>query len=225
MSTQKNHCFLVYPKKNLTPFFTTQKNPPACFFLRPTKVLASFIDPKKSLLAKISDPKNSLGAPPPTPIIKICEWGPWGIEVAVVRYSAPHFVKKEQLSMQKQILHSMVNPGAPLTNFNDREGGGGGGSRGSHFIHKKITTSEFVYPKKSLFFSIPKKKPYSFFHNPKKSPSLFFFATHKSPGVFHRPKKITFGQNFRPKKLTWGPPLPPSLKYVSGAPGVLKLLS
>ena len=33
----------------------------------------------------------------------------------------------------------------------------GGSDRGSYFIPKKIPTSEFVYPKKSLFFSIPQK--------------------------------------------------------------------
>ena len=36
-------------------------------FSRPKKISASFIDPKKSLLAEMSDP----------PVIKICEWGPW----------------------------------------------------------------------------------------------------------------------------------------------------
>ena len=37
-------------------------------------------------------------------------------------------------------------------------GGGGGSNRGSHFIPKKFTTSEFVYPKKSLLFlAYPKK--------------------------------------------------------------------
>ena len=41
-------------------------------------------------------------------------------------------------------------PGAPLTNFNDT--GGGGSNRGSYFISKKITTSKFFYPKKSLLF-------------------------------------------------------------------------
>ena len=41
-------------------------------FSRPKKIPASFIDQKKSLLAKMSDPKKSLGPP----VIKICEWGP-----------------------------------------------------------------------------------------------------------------------------------------------------
>ena len=52
-------------------------------------------------------------------------------------------------------------PGAPLTNFNDGVGGRGGGSdRGSYFIPQKITTLEFVYPKKSLLFlAYPKKIP------------------------------------------------------------------
>ena len=42
------------------------------------------------------------------------------------------------------------------------------------------------------------------------------FTTQKNAGVFHRPKKIPFGQNVRPKKILQ---TPPSLKYVSGAPG------
>ena len=42
-------------------------------FSRPKNIPASFIDPKKSLLAKMSDPKN----PSDLPVIKICEWGPW----------------------------------------------------------------------------------------------------------------------------------------------------
>ena len=33
-------------------------------FSQPKKIPASFIDPKKSLLAKMSDPKNSFGPPP-----------------------------------------------------------------------------------------------------------------------------------------------------------------
>ena len=89
-------------------------------------------------------------------------------------------------------------PGTPLTNFND---GGWGSDRGSYFIPKKITTSEFVYPKKSLLsLAYPKKSLGPFFAT-QKNPS-FFFATQKNPGVFHRPKKITLGQNFRPKKIT-----------------------
>ena len=57
-------------------------------------------------------------------------------------------------------------------------------------------------------------------YNTQKNPCVVF-ATQKNPGVFHRPKKIPFGQNVRPKK-SFGPPLPPSLKYVSGAPGLSK---
>ena len=57
-STQKKlPLFLAYPKKSLSPFFATQKNPGV--FHRPKK---------KWLLAKISDSKKSLG----TPVIKIC---------------------------------------------------------------------------------------------------------------------------------------------------------
>ena len=42
----------------------------------------------------------------------------------------------------------------------------------------------------------------------------------KIPVLFLRPKKIPFGQKVRPKKIVRTPP-PPSLKYVSGAPGVV----
>ena len=96
-------------------------------------------------------------------------------------------------SKQKQ------SPGAPLTNFNDG-GRGGGSDRGSYFIPKKITTSEFVYPKKSqLLLAYPKKSHSPFFAAPK-NPWVFFSRPKKNPGVFHIPQKITFGQNFRPKK-------------------------
>ena len=96
-------------------------------------------------------------------------------------------------------------------------GEGGGNEKGSYFIPKKITTSEFVYPKKSLHFLAYQKKSLSSFFATQKNPSVAFFVTQKNPGIFHRPKKITFGQNFRPKKITW---TLPSLKYVSGAPAV-----
>ena len=52
-------------------------------------------------------------------------------------------------------------------------------------------------------------------YNTQKNPCVVF-ATQKNPGVFHRPKNIPFGQNVRPKKILR---TPPSLKYVSGAPG------
>ena len=112
------------------------------------------------------------------------------------------------------IKQSSFTPGAPLTYFND-----GGSGRGSYFTPKIITTSEFAYPKKSLLYlAYPKKSLIPFFATPKIS--LFFYSRPKKvPGVFHRPQKITFGQNFRPKKITRTPPPPPSLKYVSGAPG------
>ena len=44
------------------------------------------------------------------------------------------------------VVESIPVPGAPLTYFND----GGGSDRGSYFIPRKIPTSEFVYPKKSV---------------------------------------------------------------------------
>ena len=56
-------------------------------------------------------------------------------------------------------------------------------------------------------------------YNTQKNPCVVF-ATQKHPGVFHRPKKIPFGENVRPKKIVRTPPPPPSLKYVSGVPGL-----
>ena len=53
-------------------------------------------------------------------------------------------------------------------------------------------------------------------YNTPKNPSVVF-ATQKNRGVFHRPKKIPFGQNVRPPKIIR---TPPSLKNVSGAPGI-----
>ena len=49
--------FLFEPMKNTIPI----KIP--LLFSRPKKIPASFIDPKKSLLAKMSDPKKSFGPP------------------------------------------------------------------------------------------------------------------------------------------------------------------
>ena len=65
LSTQKNHYFfLAYPKK--IPWFSFRNpNKSLRFLSRPRKIPASFIDPKKSPLAKILDPKKSLGPPPP----------------------------------------------------------------------------------------------------------------------------------------------------------------
>ena len=71
---QKISTFLAYPKKSLSVFSRPKKIP--LFFSRPTKFPASFIDGKKSLLAKISDPKNH-SVPP---VIKSCEWGPWAMK-------------------------------------------------------------------------------------------------------------------------------------------------
>ena len=50
---------------------------------------------------------------------------------------------------------------------------GGGSNRHSYFIPKKITTSEFVYPKKSLLFLTYPKKSLHFFSRPKKIPASF----------------------------------------------------
>ena len=57
----KNHNFRICLPKKITTFLAY-----------PKKFPASFTVSKKSLLARISDPKKSLWPP----VIKICEWGP-----------------------------------------------------------------------------------------------------------------------------------------------------
>ena len=55
----------------------------------------------------------------------------------------------------------------------------------------------------------------TFFRNPQKS--LCFFRDPKKSWRYHRPKKLLLAKISDPKK-SFNPP-PPSLKYVSGAPG------
>ena len=113
-------------------------------------------------------------------------------------------------------------------------------SAGTHLIHK-IFTLYTVFPLYTLrdlfnislwircawsagnYFSnrLQSQKYLVIPHNTQKNPCVVF-ATQKNPGVFHRPKKIPFGQNVRPKKILRSLP---SLKYVSGAPGVLVMLA
>ena len=87
-----------------------------------------------------------------------------------------------------------VEPGVPLTNFND----GGGSYRGSLFIPKKNHNFRMSTQKIPTFFSIPKKS-FSPFFVTKKNPSVFF-VTQKNPGIFHRPKKSLWAKISDPKK-------------------------
>ena len=124
-----------------------------------------------------------------------------------------HFFSGNRLQNQGAYYKWVNTPGAPLLNFND-------GEVWQRFIFytQKNHNFRICLPKKiTTLFSIPRKIPLSFFRNPQKIP-LFLFVTQKNSGIFHRPKRITLGQNFRPKKIPRTPP--PSLKHVSGAPGV-----
>ena len=62
------HYFWFELMKNTIP----QKIP--LLFSRPKKIPASFIDPKNLFWPKCQTQKN----PSDPPVIKICEWGPWG---------------------------------------------------------------------------------------------------------------------------------------------------
>ena len=90
-------------------------------------------------------------------------------------------------------MYSTPFPGDPLIYSNDRMGGGGVWQR-FIFHTQKISTLDFVYPKKSLLFLQPKKIP------------LLFFATQKNPAIFHRPKKSLLAKISDPKKSLGPPP-------------------
>ena len=110
--------------------------------------------------------------------------------------------KRKFVKWTKKLL-----PGAPLTNFNDIGGGGGGYDRGSYFIPKKITTSEFVYPKKNNYFFLayPKKSLCPFLAT-QKNPSVFFSWPQKILVSFIDPKKSPLAKISDPKK-SLGPPV------------------
>ena len=92
----------------------------------------------------------------------------------------------------------------------------GGSDRGSYIIPQKITTSEFVYPKKSLLLlAYPKKYLSPFFATPQ-NPSVCFLRPKKIPASFIDPKNY-FEPKFHTQKNHSDPP---SLKYVNGAPGI-----
>ena len=110
LSTQNITTFLTDPKKSLGSFLATQKIPPF-FFSRPIKIPASFIDPKKSPLAKISDPKNHWDPPP---IIKICKWGPWGSYCdRVILQSYTEFYHKTSILGQWKLIIWLASPPPP----------------------------------------------------------------------------------------------------------------
>ena len=123
-------------------------------------------------------------------------------------------MRKGIFSASKEIF----NPQGPHSQI-FMMGGGGDPTEVHIFYPKKSQLQNLSTQKKSLLFLTYPKKSLSSFFATQKNPSVFF-ATQKNPGVFHRPKKITFGQNFRPKNITR---TLPSLKYVSGAPGIQPL--
>ena len=85
-------------------------------------------------------------------------------------------------------------------------------------MSKKITTSEFVYPKKSLHSLAYPKKSLSLFFATQKIP-LFFPRLKNIPACFMDPNKSHWAKISDPKNHLD----PPSLKYVSGAPGIICL--
>ena len=64
----------------------------------------------------MSDPKKSFGPPPP-PVIKICEWGPWGEEIEnnkqLPSYSRA-FAQDARRSKCIAMLNNIRNPRSSL---------------------------------------------------------------------------------------------------------------
>ena len=86
--------FLAYPKKSLSSVFATPKKS-LCFISRPKKIPASFIDPKISLSAQISDPKKSFRCPPPPPpSLKYVSGAPGPETVRTYSLKAGHLAPK-----------------------------------------------------------------------------------------------------------------------------------
>ena len=98
-------------------------------------------------------------------------------------------------------------------------GRGGGGVRQRFiFYNQKNHNFRICQPKKiTAFLACGNNSLSPFFATPKNPSGFFFFATQKNPGVFHR---TNFWPKFQTQKKSLGPPPPPSLKYVSGVPGV-----
>ena len=79
---KKSLLFLAYPKRSLSPFFATLKNPSGFFFRDPKKSRRLSFTPKNHFWPKFQTQKylsNSPPPPPPPPVIKIWEWGPWDV--------------------------------------------------------------------------------------------------------------------------------------------------
>ena len=96
---------------------------------------------------------------------------------------------------------------------------GGGDDRGSYLIPEKITTSEFVYPKKSLLFiAYPKNSLSPFFARPPKNPSVFFFRDPKKFRRLSQTQKDHFWPKFQTQKSHSDPPPPPVIKICEWGP-------
>ena len=108
------------------------------------------------------------------------------------------------------------NPGAPLTNFNDGDGGGGGVRKRFIFYTQKNHNFRICLPKKSLLCLAYPKNPLVLFRNPKKSLCFFFPYPKKSRRLSYTPKN-----NFWPKFQTQknhSDPLPPVFKICEWGP-------
>ena len=125
--------------------------------------------------------------------------------------------------MYSHLWLSILLPGAPLTYFND------GGVRQRFIFYtqenhnlriclpKKITTSEFVYPKKSLLYlAYPKNSLSPFFATPQKSLCCFFSRPKKIPASFTDPKRLLWPK-FQTQKSHSAPP-PPVIKICEWGP-------
>ena len=80
--------FFSLPLEITSPFFTTQKNPGVLH------------RPKKITFGQIFRPKKVTWTHPSPRIIKLCEWGPWAVNISnyVFKSNHLHFLLKKILT-------------------------------------------------------------------------------------------------------------------------------
>ena len=95
-------------------------------------------------------------------------------------------LKRQQVPLHVQVELQVLFPQGPHSQILMT----GASDRGSYFISKKITTSEFVYPKISQLQNLSTQKFTTFFYHTQKNPLVLFSQPQKVPLFFSRPPKI-----------------------------------